>query len=195
MSHELRSPLATLVASVEVVGARRDELSGPARQALDLLVDEVAHLRRLVEDLLEISRLEAGVADVAMEDVRVGEFLDQAMKDTSAGAVPIRLTGDAGTVVVRADKRRLERVVGNLITNAERHAGGVAAVAVERHDGVVRIAVEDPAPAYPPRSGSRSSSGSSAVGQRASDVPGGGSGLGLSARVRARAGAPRPGVG
>jgi len=180
VSHELRSPLATLVASAEVVGARRDELSGPAREAADLLVDEIAHFRRLVEDLLEISRLEAGVADLAIEDVRVGEFLHQAVKATAGGPVPIHLSDGAATAVVRADKRRLERVVGNLILNAEHHAGGVAAVAVERHDGVVRIAVEDAGPGVP--ADERDQIFERFVRGRAARRwrPGGGSGLGLS---------------
>jgi signal transduction histidine kinase len=143
VSHELRSPLATLVAAADVVSARRGEISEPAREALDLLVTEIAHMARLVEDLLEISRLEAGVADLAMEDVHLDEFVLAAVRATASSSVPVDLDDDARRTVVRADKRRLERVVGNLIANAERHAGGVARVVVERSDGVARICVDD----------------------------------------------------
>ena len=60
MSHELRSPLTTLSASIEVLQARRDEMPERAVAALDLLVADVARFQSLVEDLLEISRFDAG---------------------------------------------------------------------------------------------------------------------------------------
>ena len=60
VSHELRSPLTTLSASIEVLQARRDEMPERAVAALDLLVADVARFQSLVEDLLEISRFDAG---------------------------------------------------------------------------------------------------------------------------------------
>ncbi len=60
VSHELRSPLMTLSASIEVLQARRDEMPERAATALDLLVADVARFQNLVEDLLEISRFDAG---------------------------------------------------------------------------------------------------------------------------------------
>jgi two-component system, OmpR family, sensor histidine kinase MtrB len=149
VSHELRSPLSTLVASVEVVTAKRHELGAPAREALDLLADEVNLLVRLVEDLLEISRLEAGVADLALEEVNLDEFVHRAVGTSSSAGAQIDVQASVGSTVVRADKRRLERVLGNLISNAENYAGGVSRVAVEREDGVARIAVEDSGPGVP----------------------------------------------
>lgn len=149
VSHELRSPLATLLASAEVVGARRDELPPPARKALDLLSAEVVRLCRVVEDLLEISRFDAGVSDVAMEDVRLDEFVERAVGATASAAVPIEVDPAVDGTLVRVDKRRLERVVGNLIVNAEHYAGGVARVSVERRDGNALICVEDAGPGVP----------------------------------------------
>ncbi len=180
VSHELRSPLSTLVASVEVVGARRDELSEPAQEAIDLLSAEVAHLCRLVEDLLEISRLEAGVADIRLEEVQLAEFVQQAVRATSSTSVTIDLDEAVNGTQVRADKRRLERVLGNLISNAERHAGGVARVKVERHNGVARICVEDAGPGVPAEEREQIFERfvrGRASGRRGAD---GGSGLGLS---------------
>ncbi|MGH9279037.1 MAG: ATP-binding protein [Acidimicrobiales bacterium] len=150
VSHELRSPLSTLVAAVDVMAGRRDELSAPAREALDLLAAEVGHLRRLVEDLLEISRLEAGVADVAMEEVRLEELVHHAVDSTTSRPVPVEIDDAAGSTIVRADKRRLERVLGNLISNAEQYAGGPTRVAVERRPNVAWICVEDAGPGVPP---------------------------------------------
>ncbi|MDQ4129979.1 MAG: HAMP domain-containing histidine kinase, partial [Actinomycetota bacterium] len=79
VSHELRSPLTTLATSLEVLQARRQELPERARAALDLLGSEVDRFQNLVQDLLEISRLDAGVADPALEEVRLGEFVTHAL--------------------------------------------------------------------------------------------------------------------
>lgn len=180
VSHELRSPLSTLVASAEVVSARRDELTPPAREAIDLLAAEVTHLCQVVEDLLEISRLEAGVADIRLEQVQLVEFVQHAVSSTSSAPVAIDLNDGVDGTLVRADKRRLERVLGNLISNAERHAGGVACVRVERDNGVARICVEDAGPGVPPEERDQIFERfvrGRAAGRRGAD---GGSGLGLS---------------
>ncbi len=143
VSHELRSPLTTLAAALQVVVARQDEMPERARRGLDLLSDEVARFERLVGDLLEISRIDAGIDDLVFEDVSLGEFVLHAVRSPAASVVPVEIEADVGHAVVRADKRRLERVVANLLDNARRHGGGVSRVSVERSDGWVRVAVED----------------------------------------------------
>jgi signal transduction histidine kinase len=180
VSHELRSPLSTLVAAVEVVGARQHELSAPAQAAFELLAAEVGRLVRLVEDLLEISRLDAGVADVAMEEVRLDELVRHAVNTTASAPVPVDVDDDLRPTVVRADKRRLERVLNNLIVNAEHYAGGVTRVAVERDNGCARICVEDTGPGVP--QDEREQIFERFVRGRAARVqrPDGGAGLGLS---------------
>ncbi len=147
VSHELRSPLTTLAASLEVLQARRQELPDRAQAALELLVSEVDRFQSLVQDLLEISRLDAGVADPALEEVRLGEFVPHAL--ARFGEVPVDLDGDAGEMAVCVDKRRLERVLFNLVENAEHHGGGVVRVAVEPAASGVRLAVEDAGPGVP----------------------------------------------
>lgn len=71
VSHELRSPLTTLHSAVEVMRRRRDQLDPRSCRALDLLTDEVGRFEQLVEDLLEISRYDAGVANLELEPVDV----------------------------------------------------------------------------------------------------------------------------
>src|SRR3546814_2672907 len=61
VSHELRSPLMTLSASAEVMNNQRDDLTDRAQAALDLMVLDISRFQQLVEDLLEISRFDAGV--------------------------------------------------------------------------------------------------------------------------------------
>lgn len=178
VSHELRSPLTTLSTSLDVVLARRADLPPRARAALDLLAADVMRFHRLVEDLLEISRVDAGVGDLHMETVNPAELVGHAMHLTAAD-VPVKVDKRVQDARVRADKRRMVRVVGNLVENAEHYGGGATAVRVERGRGRVRIAVEDAGPGVPEAERSqvfeRFFRGSES-GRRGA---GGGSGLGL----------------
>lgn len=150
VSHELRSPLTTLATSLEVLKARRAELPRRSQEAVDLLASEVRRFHRLVEDLLEISRVDAGAAEVTSDTVRVGEFVRHAVRACSDRDVLVDVDRDAADLLLPADKRRLERVMANLMDNAETYGGGVVRVAAERGDGWVRIAVEDAGPGVPP---------------------------------------------
>jgi len=149
VSHELRSPLTTLAAAIEVLVARRDELSPRAQVALDLVASEVQRFQRLVQDLLEISRMDAGVSSLAWEDVRLSEFLLHAARNSSGRGFPIEVAPELATVVVRADKRRLERVVANLVENAETYGGGVVRMDLRRVNSALRLGVEDAGPGVP----------------------------------------------
>ena len=149
VNHELRSPLTTLATSLSVVQARRDELPERARQALDLLGAEVGRFRRLVDDLLEISRLDAGLGDWHTDEVALGGLV----RHTVAASPPpvfIEIPGAAEQRRVLVDKRRFERIVANLLENAERYAGGATRVTVETDGRWGRIAVEDRGPGIPP---------------------------------------------
>jgi two-component system, OmpR family, sensor histidine kinase MtrB len=143
VSHELRSPLTTLAAALEVVSSRKDEMPERARVGLDLLSAEIGRFERLVENLLEISRIDAGVEELVLEDVVLGQFVQEALRTSRRPAPAIDLQEGAAETVVRADKRRLERVLANLADNAERYGGGVTRVAVERDDDGAGFAVED----------------------------------------------------
>ncbi|MGH9061694.1 MAG: histidine kinase dimerization/phospho-acceptor domain-containing protein, partial [Acidimicrobiales bacterium] len=125
VAHELRSPLTTLSTTLGVLVGRRDELSSRGQQALDLLGAEVRQFERLVQDLLEISRYDAGVVDQVLEPVRLDELIGHAMSTERAEGVPLVVEPGATDLQVLGDKRRLERVVANLLGNARSH-GGVA---------------------------------------------------------------------
>jgi two-component system sensor histidine kinase MtrB len=121
VSHELRSPLTTLSASIEVLQSRRDEMPERAAAALDLLVADVARFQNLVEDLLEISRFDAGAVRLVREDLLVAEFVRQAISVSSVRDAPVKVSEKAELLVIRADKRRLARVIANLVDNARIH--------------------------------------------------------------------------
>jgi two-component system, OmpR family, sensor histidine kinase MtrB len=158
VSHELRSPLMTLSASIEVLEGRRSELGDRAGQALDLLTADVARFRTLVEDLLEISRFDVGSVQLQLDEVMVSEFVRQAVALAGYAEVPIKVDEDAVAGIVSLDKRRFARVLANLLDNARNYAGGATLVTVERADEAVadgppnervRIAVMDDGPGVP----------------------------------------------
>jgi two-component system, OmpR family, sensor histidine kinase MtrB len=144
VSHELRSPLMTLAASIEVMDNQRDDLPERARAALDLMVGDIDRFQQLVEDLLEISRFDAGVVRLELEEVHLAELVMQAVSHSTDADVPVELDAELAGVVVQADKRRIVRVIANLLDNAAKYGGGATSVGLRRVDGGgVQIAVED----------------------------------------------------
>ena len=149
VSHELRSPLMTLAASVEVMEARRDELPERARSALDLLSSDVIRFQGLVEDLLEISRFDAGAIRLNMDEMLAAEFVRQAVAVSSAPTTPVRASERAELAIIRGDKRRLARVIANLIDNARAYGGGEPEITIDVTNppsepmSHITIAVED----------------------------------------------------
>lgn len=142
VSHELRSPLTTLATSVEVLRGRREELGERGQAAFDLLDADVRRFQRMVEDLLEISRFDAGVATLEVEEVELRDLVRHALGRTGEG-VPLSVETMPGGTAILGDKRRLERVVANLVENAAAYGGGATNVGVFHLDGAVRIVVED----------------------------------------------------
>ncbi len=149
VSHELRSPLMTLAASVEVMEARRDDLPERAQSALNLLSGDVVRFQGLVEDLLEISRFDAGAIRLNMEELLAAEFVRQAVGVSSAPTTRVNVSERAELALIRGDKRRLARVIANLIDNARAYGGGDPEVTIEVNNlssepmSHVTIAVED----------------------------------------------------
>ena len=148
VSHELRSPLMTLAASVEVMHARREEMPERAQVALDLLIADVARFQGLVEDLLEISRFDAGAIRLNIEELLVGEFVRQAVAISSLPTTSVLVTSTADQIIIRGDRRRLARVIANLVDNGRAYGGGELEISVfvpddEDPPSQVWITVED----------------------------------------------------
>ncbi|MGH7856528.1 MAG: histidine kinase dimerization/phospho-acceptor domain-containing protein, partial [Candidatus Binatia bacterium] len=144
VSHELRTPLTALKTSIDVLAERIEEFPQRLRLAVGLAAEEVRSLQRLVDDLLELSRAEAGGVHVSADDVDLLAFTTQLVRRRAPDA-PVRIEGKP--IVVRTDKSRLERVVGNLVENAVMHGGGAdVEISVERKDHGARIVVADRGP-------------------------------------------------
>jgi signal transduction histidine kinase len=152
VSHELRSPLMTLSASLDVLASRREDMPDDASQAaVDLMVADVGRFRQLVEDLLEISRFDAGVARLSLDEVVLGELVRQSVAMShEAETVEVIVPTDMEDLVVRVDKRRMVRVIANLLDNARKYGGGATSVTVRPTDDTVQIGVEDAGPGVPP---------------------------------------------
>jgi two-component system, OmpR family, sensor histidine kinase MtrB len=143
VSHELRSPLMTLAASIEVMNNQRAELPERSRAALDLMVADIDRFQQLVEDLLEISRFDAGVVHLELEEVHLAELVMQAVSHSTDADIPVDVDAELAGVVVQADKRRIVRVIANLLDNAAKYGGGATGVSLRQADDGVQIAVED----------------------------------------------------
>ncbi len=144
VSHELRSPLTTLVTSVEVLGARRDELSPRGQQALTMVEGELGRFRRTLDDLLQLARIDGAGAMDAAAPVSMSALVREVVAATGRS---VELTADPDEdTTVTGDKFSLERAISNLLDNADRHAGGSRAVRVERRDDTVVVTVDDAGP-------------------------------------------------
>lgn len=149
VSHELRSPMTTLVNAVTVLRHRRAELSGDGREALDLLSGDVERLERLIADLTEMSKHDAGTIPRATEVLAVGPLLGDLLRRAGRTDLPLELCGPAAEALVLVDPDRLERVLRTLLDNADAYAGGPAALVAEVSDRTVRIHLDDDGPGVP----------------------------------------------
>jgi two-component system, OmpR family, sensor histidine kinase MtrB len=142
VAHDLRTPLTALVTESELLARHLDQLPQDARRPAELLVRDVGRLRRLVEDLLELSRLDAGAAPVRRDHVDLAAV---------AGAV-VRRHGDHRIALdvepawVVGDVRRLDRIVSNLVANALEHGGTDVCVRVRRESLSATVEVSDQGP-------------------------------------------------
>jgi signal transduction histidine kinase len=134
VAHELRTPLTGLHAAAELL---------PPGRPTELVRDRVTALRTLTEDLLEISRLDTGRERVELDTEQLGPLAERAVRAAGNGnGTKVRVVRD---VSVETDRRRLERVLGNLVANAHQHGRGPVVLTV---DGPV-VTVRDHGDGFP----------------------------------------------
>ncbi|MGW3422568.1 ATP-binding protein [Streptomyces phaeochromogenes] len=133
VAHELRTPLTGLHAAAELL---------PPGRPTELVRDRVAALRTLTEDLLEISRLDTRSERLDVDAVRLAEVAERVVR-ASGTDTEVRVVRDA---VVETDRRRLERVLGNLVANAHKHGRSPVSLTV---DGPL-VTVRDHGDGFPP---------------------------------------------
>ena len=142
VAHELRTPLTALVGEASLLAEHLDSMPLESRRPAELLVADVGRLRRLVEDLMEISRFDAGQESVHAETVELGALTASTVR---ARGWERRVQLEADEVELTSDPRRLERIVANLVGNAVEHGDNDVAVRVGS-DGGPFVEVSDHGP-------------------------------------------------
>lgn len=153
VSHDLRRPLAAAVAALGGLRAAGDHLSADDRRELLETADEsLATLSVLVTDLLDVSRVQAGVLAVSLAPVDAAEIVLVALDELGLGPDDVELALDPDLPALRADPVLLQRVLVNVLSNAVRFTpdGGRARVATSRLGGVAEIRVIDHGPGVAP---------------------------------------------
>tara|TARA_Y100001970_G_scaffold242371_1_gene306738 strand:+ start:839 stop:2101 length:1263 start_codon:yes stop_codon:yes gene_type:complete len=146
VSHELRSPLTTIMASIDVVNSNADSLDESSKLALGLLNEDLERFKQLVEDLLEISRYDVGVNALTLERFLIVEFLERVAEQRGSGEINIDFPFEINDILIEADKRRLARVLSNLLDNADHYAGGATRIEVQVHEDTLILSVIDNGP-------------------------------------------------
>ena len=148
VSHELRTPLTTVRMAADVLYGSREDFDPVNRRSTELLYHQVDRFQAMLADLLEITRFDAGAAQLALEDTDLFELCtdviltSQPLADQAGVAVFVVPQGEGFSAVV--DPRRIERIVRNLVNNAIEHAEGEPVdVVLGGDEEVVSVAVVD----------------------------------------------------
>lgn len=155
MSHELRTPLNAIVGYGDLL---ESEVAGPVtegqRRHLARIRASAWQLLELIEEILSLSRIEAGRAEVVWEEMEAGEVARRAVErvrpEAARKQLDVRLEGPEEPVIVRADRARLRQVLLNLLSNAVKFTeAGVIVLSYESVDDRVRFHVRDSGPGIP----------------------------------------------
>ena len=170
VSHELRTPLTSILGFAKMVRKRMLERIAPAladtsdpkalaaaeqsQENLDIILAEAGHLTALIDDVLDLTRLESGAMDWRVEEVEVGGLVEEAVagycQALADKGLECRVAVEPGLPPVPGDRQRLVQVLHNLLSNAVKFtkAGMVEVRAAREQDGV-RLTVADTGPGIP----------------------------------------------
>ncbi|SCE94112.1 sensor histidine kinase [Micromonospora mirobrigensis] len=148
VAHELRTPVTALAVAASLLDEHLDVLPDDARSGARVLVADVVRLRRLVEELMEVSRLDAGGEPVRPQPVDVPALL-HAIVDVRGWSDRVTVVGAGRRFVAHTDPRRLERVLANLVGNAVEHSTGERRATVRRAGETLVVTVTDQGPGIP----------------------------------------------
>ncbi|MDR7418973.1 MAG: ATP-binding protein [Armatimonadota bacterium] len=188
MSHELRTPLNAVLGFAQLL--EMDPLSPEQQESLGYILKAGRHLLDLINEVLDIARIEAGRMAIAPESVSLGAVIHEALALTAplaterAVAVRAEISED-DTHYVLADRQRLKQVLLNLLSNAVKYnkVGGEVVVAYRTVDDRVRVLITDTGPGIPPDKQHRLFIPFERLGTVQGGVEGTGLGLALSKRL------------
>lgn len=154
MSHELRTPLTAILGFNQLLQMDREELDDDQRHAVDQIARAGGHLLEMIEEVLDIARIEAGGQALTIEPVEVAPLLNEAaaliQPQAQAAGVTVEI-GAADDLVLKADRRAGLQILLNLLSNAIKYGGadGTVRVSAVGSKGRISIAVEDEGPGVP----------------------------------------------
>jgi signal transduction histidine kinase len=153
MSHELRTPLNAIIGFSQVLRERMfGEVNEKQEEYLDDILSSGNHLLSLINDVLDLSKVEAGQVELDIAPFSLRDALERGVvmvrEWATNGGVKIALAADADVDVVEGDERRIRQVIFNLLSNAVKFtpAGGAVDVNATQVDGEVRVLVADTGP-------------------------------------------------
>jgi signal transduction histidine kinase len=155
LSHELRNPFGAIVSAAAVLEQRISE-SDPARRAVDVIVRQSQLVQRLIDDLLDIGRIEAGKLALNEQTVDLRPIVQESVEMRRPSVVDrqheLHLDLAGSPVITRADPLRVTQIVTNLIDNAAKYTPphGHIRVSVAALDGHAEITVQDDGDGIPP---------------------------------------------
>jgi two-component system sensor histidine kinase MtrB len=148
VTHELRTPLTTLRMASEVIHNNRDSFEPPVARSAELLVAQLDRFERLLEDLLEVSRFDAEVAILEPIEFDLVSLIKRCVADLGVHGDEktsgVSIKSDNATVTIKADMRRVERIMRNLLSNALDHCEGTPIeIQIRSTDSEVAVGVRD----------------------------------------------------
>jgi PAS domain S-box-containing protein len=147
LAHELRNPLAPIGTGLEII--KRDPTGDAAKQARDMMERQLSHLVRLIDDLLDISRISLGRLELKKSRITLKSIIDTAIEGSTpffeANKQVLHTYIPAETITLMGDLTRLSQIVSNLLNNAAKYtaAGGVISLKAATEDSKVNIEVSD----------------------------------------------------
>ena len=157
MSHELRTPLNAISGFSQVLRKQLfGEINEKQAEYLDDILGSAHHLQALIDDVLDLSKVEAGQIDLQVAPFSLPEALERGIvivrERATRGGVRVSLSSEPGVETVIGDERRIVQVIFNLLSNAVKFtpAGGTVDVAAVQRDGEVRVSVTDTGPGIAP---------------------------------------------
>jgi signal transduction histidine kinase len=151
-SHELRSPLTSVQGFAELLMLERDKLSPQQADTVEIILDNTRHLVRLLNDLLDLARSDAGRLTIKPTPTDVGSLVEDAVRtmrsQTESAGQTLSNEIEADLPQVNVDKDRIRQVLVNLLTNAHEYSPERAAIAVTaaRRNAEVELSVSDDGP-------------------------------------------------
>ncbi len=151
-SHELRSPLTSVQGFAELLMLERDKLTAKQADTVEIILDNTRHLVRLLNDLLDLARSDAGRLTIKPAPTEVAALVEDAVRtmrsQTEGRDQTLRHEIEPGLPQVNVDRDRIRQVLVNLLTNAHEYspAGASIEVAARQQDSTVELAVSDDGP-------------------------------------------------